>query len=42
VANRVQALTMATTILVSTSFLSKSQGEMGENARCLAEFPKPI
>ena len=40
-ANRVQALTIETTILVSTSFLSNVT-ELAENARCLAEFHGPI
>jgi hypothetical protein len=39
-ANRVQNLTIETTILVSTSFLSKS--EPAGNARCLAEFHRSI
>jgi hypothetical protein len=42
-ANRVQALTIETTILVSTSFLSNSNvEELAENASCLAEFHLPI
>jgi hypothetical protein len=42
VANRVQVLTIETTILVSTSFLSESEKGLAGNARCLAEFPRPI
>jgi len=42
-ANRVQALTIETTILVSTSFLSNSNvEELAENASYLAEFHLPI
>jgi hypothetical protein len=38
----VQVLTIETTMLVSTSFLSEGEKGLGENARCLAEFPRPI
>jgi hypothetical protein len=37
----VQALTIDTTILVSTFFLSNVNGLAG-NARCLPEFHRPI
>jgi hypothetical protein len=40
-ANRVQALTIDTTIRVSTFFLSNVNGAPG-NARSLSEFHKPI
>jgi hypothetical protein len=39
-AKRVQALTIETTILVSTSCLS-NVGELAGNVRSLAEFPPP-
>jgi hypothetical protein len=37
----VQALTIDTTILVSTSLLSNVMS-LPETPRCLAEFPRPI
>jgi hypothetical protein len=40
-ANLVQALTIETTIRVSTSILSNVNGAP-ENARCLPEFHQPI
>jgi hypothetical protein len=40
-ARRVQVLTIETTILVSTSFLSNLKEPAG-NARYLTEFPTPI
>jgi hypothetical protein len=40
-ANRVQALTIETTVLVSTSFLSNVK-ELAGNARYLLEFQTPI